>query len=140
MRRDPGRRTSGPASTAHRHAGEHEPVEAQLFDKAFDVLALRRDRIIGVGRPVAVAVAALVEREAMKFVAQCQAAQIPGMRGQGPAMQEKERLQLVVAPIQVTEPKMTDHHGLLGGQYNFVEVEAGSHRSGLEMIVIFFGG
>ena len=74
---------------AHRHAGEDEMIEAECVDKAFDVLALSRDRVIGVGGPVAVAVAALVERDAVELVAQCEAAEIPGMRSQGAAMQKQ---------------------------------------------------
>ena len=115
-------------------------VEAERVDKAFDVFALRRDRIIGVGRPVGVTMAALVEGNAMEFVAQCEAAEIPGMRGQGAAMQKEERPQPLVSPIEVAETKMTDEHRLVARQYDIVEAEAGAHRSGPQMIVIFFGG
>ena len=76
---------------AHRHADQDELIEADLVDKAADVADLRRDRIIAVRRPVGVAVAALVERDAVEIVAQRQAAQIPGMRRQRPAMQEQDR-------------------------------------------------
>src|ERR1700722_19708961 len=105
---------------AHRHAGEDEVVEPERVDKAFDVLELRCDGIIGVGRPVGVAMAALIERNAVKLVAQCEAAEIPGMCGQCAAMQEKERPQLFVAPIEVTETKVTDEHGLVARQYDIV--------------------
>jgi hypothetical protein len=82
----------------------------------------------------------LVERNAMELVAQCEAAEIPGMRRQGAAMQEKERPQLLIAPIEVAETKVTDEHGLVARQYDIVEAEAGAHRGGLQMIVIFVGG
>src|SRR3984893_19585813 len=124
----------------HRHPGEDEMVEPERVDKAFDVLALRCDGIIGVRRPVSVAMAALIERNAVKLVAQSEAAEIPGMRRQGAAMQEKERPQLLIAPIEGTATKVTDEHGLIARQYDIVEAEAGANRSGLQMIVIFVGG
>src|SRR5271167_1248076 len=102
-------------------------VETERVDKAFDILALRCDRIIGVRRPVGVAVSPLVERNAVKFVAQCEATEIPGMRRQSAAMQEKERPQLFIAPIEVAETKVTDEHGLIARQYDIVEAEAGAH-------------
>ena len=115
-------------------------VEIERIDNAFDVLALRRNRVVGVRRPVGVAVAPLVERNAVKLVAQCEAAQIPGMRRQSPAMEEKERPQLFIAPIEVTEMKMTDEYGPFARQYDIVEAEAGAHRGSPQMIVIFVGG
>jgi hypothetical protein len=62
------------------------------------------------------------------------------MRRQGAAMQEKERPQLFIAPVEVAETKVADEHGLIARQYNIVEAEAGAHRSGLQMIMIFVGG
>jgi hypothetical protein len=62
------------------------------------------------------------------------------MRRQGAAMQEKERPQLLIAPIEVTETKMTDEHGLIARQYDIVEAEAGANSGGLQMILIFVGG
>ena len=103
---------------AHRHPARMKPVEAERVDKAFDVLALRRDRIIGVGRPVGVAMPALVERNAVKLVAQCEAAEIPGMRGQSPAMQENERPQLSVAPIEIVHLQPADPDVALAGQHD----------------------
>ena len=116
---------------AHRHPGEDETVEPERVDKAFDVLALRCNRVVGVGRPVGIAMPPLIERNAVKLVAQCETAEIPGMRGQCAAMQEEERPQLLVAPIEVAEAKVTDEHGLVARQYDIVEAEAGAHRSGL---------
>jgi hypothetical protein len=62
------------------------------------------------------------------------------MRRQGAAMQEKERPHLLIAPIEVAETEVTDEHGLVARQYDIVEAEAGSHRGGLQVIVIFVGG
>ena len=104
-----------------------------------NILALGGDRIVGVRRPVAVAVTALVEGDAVKLVAQCEAAQIPGMRGQGSAMQKQDRAQRFIPPIEVTEPKLVDEHGLCARQYNLVEAEAGANGSRLEMVVVFLG-
>src|SRR5271165_1711497 len=125
---------------AHRHSGEDEMVEAKGLDKAFDVLALRRDRIIGVRRPVGIAMPPLVKRNSVKLVAQREATEIPGMRGQSATMQEQQRPQLRVAPIEVTEAKVSDEHGLFIRQYDIVEAEAGAHRGGPQMVVILVGG
>src|SRR5579884_1817502 len=81
-----------------RHADENEPVEAELVDKAGGVAQRRGDRIIAVGRPVGVAVAALVGRDAAVFVAQGEADKVPGMGGQRAAVEKDDRRQMLVAP------------------------------------------
>src|SRR6516162_8502326 len=110
-------------------------VEAEHIDKAPDILALTSDRIVGVGCPVAVAMAALIERNAVELVAQCEAAQIPGMRRQSAAMQKKKRRQPLVSPIEVAEPELINEYGFLARQDDFVEAEAGANRGRLEMFV-----
>src|ERR1051325_1653234 len=86
---------------AQRHADQDEFVEAELVDKALGVGELGPNRIISVMCPVAVAMAALVERDAMILLAQREADEVPGVRGQGAAMQEQDRRQLLVAPIEI---------------------------------------
>src|SRR5215467_13237776 len=125
---------------AHRHPGQDEIVEAERIDKTFDVLTLRRNRIIGVGRPVGVTMPTLIERNTVKFVAQCEAAEIPGMRRQSAAMEKKKRPQPLVAPVEITKSKMTDEHGLFVRQYDLFKAKAGAYRGGLEVIVILVGG
>ena len=154
MRLDPRRLTSGPASIStnadkpfrvgdrkgepidrpHRHADQDKAVETDPVGKTPDILALGGDRIIGVGRPVAVAMAALIECDAMKFVAQSQAAQIPGMRGQGAAMQKQDRPQPFGSPIEITKSQLSDTHISLARQNDLVEAEAGAHRGRFQMV------
>ena len=82
----------------------------------------------------------LVEGNTVKFIAQCQAAEIPSMRRQGAAVQKQQRRQFLVAPVKVTETKVTDGHGLFARQYDISEAEAGTHRRSLQVIVIFVRG
>ena len=89
---------------AQRHAGEDELVEAEMVDKPLGVGELGAHRIVGVVRPIAVAVAALVEREAVVVVAQRQADEVPGMRVQRAAMQKHDRRQVLVAPVEIVKP------------------------------------
>ena len=117
-----------------------EFVEADLVDKAADVADLRRDRIVAVGRPIGVAVAALVERDAVEIVAQRQTAQIPGMRGQRPAVQEQDRRLSLAAPIQIVHLQLAAPDVALAGQHDVAELEPGADRRGGKVLSVFLGG
>ena len=111
-----------------------------MVDKAADVADLRGDRIVAVGRPVGVAVAALVERDAVEIVAQRQAAQIPGMRGQRPAVQEQDRLLSLAAPIQIVHLQLADADVALAGQHDVAELEPGADGRRGKVLAVFLGG
>ena len=113
----------------------HKPI-----GEASDILALGTDRIIGIGRPVGVAMAALIECQTVKLVAQREAAQIPGMRSQGAAVQKEDRPQPFGSPIEVTESQLAHAHIVLARQNDVAEGKARAYRGGLQMIVIFVGG
>jgi hypothetical protein len=84
--------------------------------------------------------AALIECDAVKFVAQREAAQVPGMRGQGAAVQKENRPQPFGSPIEIPKSQPPDAHIVLARQYELVEAEARPHRRGLQVVVIFFNG
>ena len=111
-----------------------------MVDKAADVADLRRDRIVAVGRPVGVAVAALVERDAVEIVAQRQAAQIPGMRGQRPAVQKQDRRLSLAAPIQIVHLQLADADVALAGQHDVAELEPGTDSGRGKVLAVFLGG
>ena len=111
-----------------------------MVDKAPDIADLRRDRIVAVGRPIGVAMAALIDRKAMEIVAQRQAAQIPGMRGQRPAVQEQDRRFSFAAPIQIMHLQPADPDVALAGQHDIAELEPGADRRGGKVLAVFLGG
>src|SRR5947207_12167446 len=75
-----------------------------MVDKALAVRERGANRIVAVSCPIAVAVAALIERDAVEVVAQREADEIPGVRGQCAAMQKDDRRPVLVAPVEVMEP------------------------------------
>jgi len=115
-------------------------AEPDRLGKTFDVGALRGERIIGVGRPIGVAVAALVERHTMEFAPQSETAQVPGMRGQRAAMQKKNWLQPRSAPVEITKAQTIELDSAIVRQRHLVEAEAGADRGGFQMVAVFFTG
>src|SRR5438552_14771625 len=111
-----------------------------MVDKALGVRERRANRIIAVMGPVAVAVAALIERDAVIFVAQRQADEVPGMRRQGAAMQEDDGRQMLVAPIEVMEPHPAEAKFMTLRQYHLAKAEAGPHGSHGKVLAVFLGG
>src|SRR5438045_7060018 len=92
MRRRKGQRVD----RAQRHADQNELVEAEMVDKALAVRERGANRIVAVSCPIAVAVAALIERDAVEVVAQREADEVPGMRGQGADMQKQDRRSVLI--------------------------------------------
>jgi hypothetical protein len=110
-----------------RHPGQDELVEPEMVDEPLGVGELGADRIVRVMRPIGVAVAALVERDAVIGVPQRQAAQIPGMRVQRAAVQEDDRRQVPVAPVEIMETHAPHMELAAFRQHDIVEAEAGAH-------------
>src|SRR3954453_12862522 len=111
-----------------------------MVDKALGVRERGADRIITVMGPVAVAMAALIERNAVIFVAQRQADEVPGMRGQGAAMQEDDGRQMLVAPVEVMKPHPAEVKFVALRQYNLAKAKAGPHGGRGKVLAIFLGG
>src|SRR6059058_4804540 len=111
-----------------------------MVDKALGVRERRANRIIAVMGPVAVAVAALIERDAVIFVAQRQADEVPGMRRQGAAMQEDDGRQMLVAPIEIVKPHPAEVKFMALRQYHLAKAEAGPHGGRGKVLAVFLGG
>src|SRR4051794_38196470 len=84
--------------------------------------------------------AALIERDAVIFVAQCQAHEVPGMRRQGAAVQEDDGRQMLVAPIEVMKPHPAEVKFMALRQYHLAKAEAGPHGGWGKVLAIFLRG
>jgi hypothetical protein len=71
-------------------------------DEPLDVTRLRIGAVVTARRPLAIAVAALVERDAAMLVAQRQAHEVPGVSGQAAAVEE-EHGRPIAAPVEVVQ-------------------------------------
>src|SRR5437764_14171374 len=112
-----------------------------MVDKALAVRERGANRIVAVSCPIAVAVAALIERDAVEVVAQCQADEIPGMRGQCPAMQKHDRRPVLIAPVEVMEPHPAEVKFPALRQHDFAiaEAEAGADGGRGKVLAVFLG-
>jgi hypothetical protein len=100
---------------AQRLADEHEAIELEVFDPGFDVSEVRGRAVVESGRPLAVAVAALVERQAVVRRPQRRTGQIPGMRGQETAVKEEHGEAAGRPPVEIVQPQPApDEMSVLG--------------------------
>ena len=75
---------------AHRLAHEHGPLEPKVLDQPLQVPDVGLGAIVEARGPFAVAVPALIEREAVCGGAQRQADEVPGMGREAAAVQEED--------------------------------------------------
>ena len=123
-----------------RHADEDELVEPEMVDEPLGVGDLSADRIVQVVGPVAVAVAALVERDAVVVVAQGEAAQIPGVCIERAAVQKDDRRQMLVAPIEVVEAHPPEVKLVAFRQHDAIKAEPGADGRLRQVLAVFVGG
>ena len=97
-------------------ADHQRALKAEFLDEVLDVAHLARQAVVADRRPLAVAVATLVEREAVVLAAQREAHEIPGMRVKPAAVQEKQRMASRRAPVEVMKTHPIDHHVVVRGQ------------------------
>src|ERR1700751_4297751 len=81
--------------------------------------------------------AALVEREALVLAAQRQAYEIPGMRVEPAAVQEKDRMAPRSAPIEVVETHPVDHDVVVLGKRETRPFEPGDLGGQLQVLELF---
>ena len=94
---------------AHRVAHDERPLQPQLVDERERVLGHRRRRVVGVARPLAVVVAALVDREHVVAVGEVQADEVPGVRGLVAAVEQQQRRRAGLAPLEEVEALVPQH-------------------------------
>ena len=112
-----------------------------MVDKALAVRERGANRIVAVSCPIAVAVAALIERDAVEVVAQREADEIPGVRGQCAAMQKDDRRPVLVAPVEVMEPHPAEVKFMALRQHDLAvaEAEAGADGGRGKVLAVFLG-
>ena len=88
---------------AHRHAGQKKAVQAERGGKPLDILDHAAARVVFVGRPVGVAVAALVKGHDVKVGGHGGGEQVPGMAGLADSVEENQRGVGGLAPVQVVK-------------------------------------
>src|ERR1051326_6940419 len=112
-----------------------------MVDKSLGVRECGADRIIAVLRPVGVAMAALIERDAAEVVAHGEADEVPGMRGQRAAMQKYDCRQLLVAPVEIVKPHAAEVKLPALRQYHLalVKAEPGADGGRGKVLAVFLG-
>src|SRR5260370_13611900 len=120
---------------AHRLAHDHGPVDTELLDESFDILGMAFVAIVV--SPVAVAMPALVQGQAMVIIAQRQADYVPGMSGQRTAMQKDQRGPIVVAPVQIMQAKLADSDLAVLRKYDLGYVDSRYLHGQFEVFELF---
>ena len=118
-------------------ADHQRPLELEFFDEVLNVAHLARQTVVADRRPFAVAMAALVERDAVVLAAQRQAYEIPGMRVEPAAVQEKNRMALRSTPIEVVETHSVDHDIVVLGKGETRDFEPGDLGGQLQVLELF---
>ena len=92
------------------------------------------DRVVHLGRPLALAVAALVERDAVPLAAQREADQVPGMGVEPAAVQEDHGRQAGRPPVEVVKAHaLRASEVVLVGQHDLGQGDAGGGGGQLEV-------
>src|SRR5439155_5105896 len=103
---------------AHRLADEPEALDAEMLDEALDVAPVGLRLVVHRRRPLALAVSALVEGDAVVFGAESEADDVPRMRVEGAAVEKEDQRPPALSPVQVVEPHPADHEVALLLQYD----------------------
>src|ERR1700727_2908787 len=75
----------------------------------------------------------------MIVVAQRETDEIPSVGVERAAMQEDDRRQMLVAPVQIVEPHLAKLEFMALGKHHPVEAETRADRRGFEMLAVFLG-
>ena len=113
---------------AQRHADEDESIEAEAVDEGVEVGDVALGRIVHLGRPLAVAVAPLVEGEAVALEPEGGADEIPGVDVEPAPVQEQHRGLAARAPVQIVEAHPSQDDVMRLGQDQFGKREPGGGR------------
>src|SRR5882757_5795310 len=107
---------------AHRLPDQDSTLKSQSIDESLDVTNVCRDSIVSHRRPFAIAMPALVERNASEAVAKHHRHAIPGVRSQTTAVQEQKR-RAGSTPIEIVKAHRTDDHLLIVRQRNRIRMK-----------------
>src|SRR5580658_5590224 len=106
------RRISDRIETAHRLPNNDRTFQFRRLDKTLDIADVRGDPVIDHRRPLAVAMPALIERDASIAFAQHHGNAIPRMRVDTAAVQEKY-WRARAAPVEIVKAHRAEDHLLV---------------------------
>src|SRR5439155_11186286 len=86
---------------AERHADEDEAIEPEAIDEGFDVGGVTLDAVIHLRRPLAVAVAPLIEGQAVPIGSERGADEVPGAGAEPAAVEVQQLPPAAAAPVAV---------------------------------------
>src|SRR5262245_45653374 len=122
---------------AQRHADQNEPVEPEVVDEGAEVLDVALGTVIHRGRPLAVAVAALVERDTVALRLESSADEVPRVHVEPAAVQEQHGRPASRAPVQVVEAHATEDDVVRLGQVQVGQLESGGGRRESQVLAEF---
>src|SRR5262249_2365197 len=140
---EPGQPTAVPArpgqgvGTAQRHADQHEPVEPEVVDESVEILDVALGTVVHRGRPLAVAVTALVEGDAVALRLEGGADEVPRVNVEPAAVQEQHQRPAARAPIHIVEAHAAKDDVVGLGHGRVLQVESGGGRGKLQMLAEF---
>src|SRR6266446_3557282 len=141
--RAPAWRVSGPTSTstsaARRHADEDESIEAEAVDESVEVGGVALRGVVHLRRPFAVAVAPLVEGEAVPLEPERGADEVPGVDVEPAPVQEEHRRLAARAPVEIVEAHPSQDDVMRLGQDQLGEREPGGGRRQYQMLAELVG-
>lgn len=100
-------------------------MQVERVDQPADVAGVRVRLVLEDRRPLTVAVATLIHRQAVEVGAQREAYEVPGVRGQTSTVKEHQRRTGVSAPVEVVKPKLVDHDVVVGGHAHLGHIQPG---------------
>jgi len=92
------------------HANDHEIAQTDVVNKGCHVGHVRSDGVVALRRPLTIAVAAQIEREAMVVVTQGKANEVPSVSVQPAAVQEQNGSLPSGAPVELVEAHVSQQH------------------------------
>jgi hypothetical protein len=118
---------------AERHAHQHEPLEPEGLEESLEVADVALGRVVHLRRPLAVAVAALVEGQAVTLLPERRADEVPGVRVEAAAVQEHHGRQARRAPVEIVQAHAPAQQVMLARQHDLGQADPGGIRRQLQV-------
>ena len=116
-----------------RHAHEDEPLDPQGLEEGLQVAGVALGRVVHLGRPLALAVAALVQGQAVPLAPQGRAHEIPRVRVEAAAVEEHHGREARRSPVEIVKAHLPEQEVVLTRQHDFGKANAGGGRRQFEM-------
>ena len=122
-----------PVDAAQRHPHQHEALELQRVDERADVAGVALGGVVHLGRPLALAVAALVQGQAVPLPAERGAHDVPRVGVETAAVQEDHGRQALDPPVEIVEAHGAEQQVMRVGQREIGQRHAGGGRRQLQV-------